>query len=75
MKTQGGSVYKRGAQGSLMVMELFFILIMMEAPIYIYDNIVWNYTHRGFSGGLVAKNPPANAEDAGSIPRLGRLRK
>ena len=26
----------------------------------------------GFSGGSVVKNPPANAEDAGLIPRLGR---
>ena len=74
-KTQGEYVYKRGTQGSLLVMELFFILIMMEPQIYICDNIVWNYTHKGFSGGSVAKNPPANAEDAGSIPGLGRLRK
>ena len=26
----------------------------------------------GFSGGSVVKNPPANAGDSGSIPRLGR---
>ena len=26
----------------------------------------------GFPGGLVAKNPPANAEDTGSIPGSGR---
>ena len=26
----------------------------------------------GFPGGLVIKNPPANAGDAGSIPGLGR---
>ena len=26
----------------------------------------------GFPGGSVVKNPPANAEDAGSIPGLGR---
>ena len=26
----------------------------------------------GFPGGSVAKNPPANAGDAGSIPGLGR---
>ena len=26
----------------------------------------------GFPGGLVVKNPPANARDAGSIPGLGR---
>ena len=28
----------------------------------------------GFPGGLVVKNPPANAGDAGSIPGLGRFR-
>ena len=26
----------------------------------------------GFPGGLVVKNPPANAGDSGSIPGLGR---
>ena len=26
----------------------------------------------GFPSGLVVKNPPANAGDVGSIPRLGR---
>ena len=26
----------------------------------------------GFPGGSVVTNPPANAEDAGSIPGLGR---
>ena len=26
----------------------------------------------GFQGGSVVKNPPANAEDVGLIPRLGR---
>ena len=28
--------------------------------------------YRGFPGGLVVKNPPANAEDVGTIPGLGR---
>ena len=27
----------------------------------------------GFPGGSVVKNPPANAEDMGSIPGLGRF--
>ena len=27
---------------------------------------------RGFPGGVVVKNPPADAGDAGSIPGLGR---
>ena len=30
------------------------------------------YSWRGFPGGSVVKNPPANAGDAGSIPGLGR---
>ena len=30
------------------------------------------YTHQGFPGGSVVKNPPANAEDMGSIPGLRR---
>ena len=29
-------------------------------------------TKRDFPGGTVVKNPPANAEDTGSIPGLGR---
>ena len=29
-------------------------------------------TWMGFPGGLVVKNPPANAGDVGSIPGLGR---
>ena len=28
---------------------------------------------KGFPGGSVAENPPANAEDAGSLPGLARL--
>ena len=28
---------------------------------------------RGFSDGSVANNPPANAEDPGSIPEWGRI--
>ena len=28
---------------------------------------------QGFPGGLVVKDPPANAEDMGSIPELERL--
>ena len=28
--------------------------------------------YRGFPGGSVVKNPPANAEDVGSVPGLGR---
>ena len=32
----------------------------------------WTATKRGFPGGSVVKNPPANAEDPDSIPRLGR---
>ena len=31
-----------------------------------------NKPSRGFPGGSVVKNPPANAGDVGSIPGLGR---
>ena len=31
------------------------------------------YLWRGFSDGLVVKNPPANAEVSGSIPGSGRF--
>ena len=39
--------------------------------------IVWSlwktvWHDRGFPGGSVVKNPPANAGDAGSVPGLGR---
>ena len=30
------------------------------------------HSQRGFAGGLVVKNPPANAGDAGLIPGSGR---
>ena len=30
------------------------------------------HSYLGFSGGLVVKNPPANAGDSSSIPGLGR---
>ena len=33
---------------------------------------VYNLKIPGFSGGIVVKNPPANAGDAGSTPGLGR---
>ena len=33
---------------------------------------VKNKIFRDFPGGTVAKNPPANAEDTGLIPSLGR---
>ena len=35
-------------------------------------NYVGLYLYKGFPGGSVVKNPPANAGDAGSIPGLGR---
>ena len=37
------------------------------------SNEIWfpQYMTWGFPGASVVKNPPANAEDAGSIPELG----
>ena len=34
--------------------------------------MVWNYCFRGFPGGAVVKNPPANAGDMGSSPSRER---
>ena len=36
------------------------------------DQSFYLRSFRGFPGGTVVKNPPANAGDAGSIPGLGR---
>ena len=40
-------------------MQMPFLLVFPRCP-------------RGFPGGSVVMNPPASAEDAGSIPGLGR---
>ena len=40
-------------------MQMPFLLVFPRRP-------------RGFPGGSVVMNPPASAEDAGSIPGLGR---
>ena len=40
-------------------MQMPFLLVFPRHP-------------RGFPGGSVVMNPPASAEDAGSIPGLGR---
>ena len=48
-----------------------FVFIGVPIPTYFFlcrsDNTLW-----GFPGGLVVKNPPANAGDAGLITGLGR---
>ena len=36
------------------------------------DEIINLKEYRGFPGGAVDKNPPANAGDTGSSPGLGR---
>ena len=46
-----------------------FIPCSLISPIK-YILIVSNY--RGFPGGSVVRNPPANAGDVGSVPGLGR---
>ena len=33
---------------------------------------IWLRIHEGFPGGIVVKNPPANAGDTGSSPGPGR---
>ena len=42
--------------------------ISSEATAGIKENSVLKVLLQGFPGGSVAKNPPANAGDAGSIP-------
>ena len=37
-----------------------------------YTKKSYKYTIRGFPGGSLVKNLPANAGDTGSIPDLGR---
>ena len=47
---------------------IFYLIIYNYNLIYfLYVNLI-----SGFPGGAVDKNPPANAEDMGSIPGLGR---
>ena len=38
----------------------------------VHRNTVYNSQDRGFPGGSVVKNPPCNAGNTGSNPRLGR---
>ena len=40
--------------------------------ILLQDKLVLILLWRGFPGGAVVKNPPANAGDTGSSPGLGR---
>ena len=46
-----------------------FILYML---IYSINNLWGLHCTKGFPGGSVVKNPPANARDAGLIPGSGR---
>ena len=47
---------------------IFYLIIYNYNLIYfLYVNLISD-----FPGGAVDKNPPANAEDMGSIPGLGR---
>ena len=47
---------------------IYSLLFLHQYNMYNAGTIV----HVGFSGGSVVKNPPANAGDTGSVPRLGR---
>ena len=46
---------------------LFLLLVLPKEGL-----VLSNYVGRGFPGGSVVKNLPANAGTAGSIPGLGR---
>ena len=51
-------------------------LIKLYVPCASIKTAIWNYSiklgWRGFPGGAVVENPPANAGDTGSSPGLGR---
>ena len=52
---------------------LFTIGRMWKQPkCLLIDKWIKNMWHRGFPGGAVVKNLPANAGDMGSSPGLGR---
>ena len=44
----------------------------MQRPMYINFSMGIKIMNRGFPGGAVVKNPPANAGDKGSRPGPGR---
>ena len=51
-------------------MKMIFVFIdMVILRLFIFVKI---HQTRGFSGGLVVKNPPTNVGDTGSIPGPGR---
>ena len=53
---------------------LLSCIVIFYLIIYNYNLIYFLYVNliSDFPGGTVDKNPPANAEDMGSIPGLGR---
>ena len=53
---------------------LLSCIVIFYLIIYNYNLIYFLYVNliSDFPGGAVDKNPPANAEDMGSIPGLGR---
>ena len=54
----------------LLVWDITFQIILL----FIYTNTYTHtHAHLSFPGGSVVKNPPANAEDMGLIPGLGRF--
>ena len=58
------------------VWDLFFELrrniYKVLSEILFFENLLVNAVEMGFPGGLVVKNPPASAGDAGSMPGSGR---
>ena len=56
--------------------DLFFELrrniYKVLSEILFFENLLVNAVEMGFPGGLVVKNPPASAGDAGSMPGSGR---
>ena len=49
-----------------------FLLLKIASSNMTWTNGLKNFPLRGFPGGAVVENPPANAGDMGSSPGLGR---
>ena len=54
----------------------FYFLLYLQSLIFFFffllNNLITSRSHKGFPGGSVVKDSPANAGDTGSIPDMGR---
>ena len=56
-------------------LEILFSSIFKKPGLFLFllNNLKTSRSHKGFPGGSVVKDSPANAGDTGSIPDMGRL--